>query len=122
MAQRNPVVLCVDDEPNPLVLRRLVLEKAGYQVLTAESLARALEVLSSSAVDLVLSDQLMPGGTGTELARQIKQLFPNIPVIIISGVNELPPDATSADLFMSKMEGPAAMCQKVASLLRDLSG
>ena len=122
MAQCSATILCVDDEPNSLILRKLVLQKAGYRVLTAESLPRALEVLSSSPVDLVLSDQLMPGGTGTELARRIKELFPKLPVIIISGVNELPPDAANADLFISKMEGPTAMCQKVASLLQDLPG
>lgn len=113
----------MDDEPNSLILRELVLEKAGYNVLTAESLNRALEVLSSFQVDLVLSDQLMPGGTGTELARRIKAYYPKLPVIVISGVNELPPDAANADLLISKMEGPVvAMCQKLASVLESHFG
>jgi DNA-binding NtrC family response regulator len=107
----------VDDEHNALLLRKLVLEKAGYRVLTAGSLAEAMEVVSSTPVDLVLSDQLMPAGTGTDLARQIKANHPGVPVIIISGVNELPPDATEADLFMSKVEGPIAMCEKISSVL-----
>jgi DNA-binding NtrC family response regulator len=107
----------VDDEKNALTLRKLVLESAGYQVLTANSVAEALRVISSTTVNLVLSDQLMPGGSGTDLARQIKTKWPALPVIIISGVNELPPDATNADLFMSKIEGPAAMCEKIASVL-----
>jgi CheY-like chemotaxis protein len=112
------VILCVDDEPNSLILRKLVLEKAGYRVLTASSANQALEVLSSSSrIDLVLSDQLMPGGTGTDLARQVKARFPRIPIILISGVNEIPPDADNADLFMSKVEGPAAMCEKISSVL-----
>jgi len=111
------VILCVDDEPNSLILRKLVLEKAGYRVLTASSVNQALEVLSSARIDLVLSDQLMPGGTGTELARQVKTRFPGLPVILISGVNEIPPDAENADLFMSKVEGPAAMCDKISSVL-----
>jgi CheY-like chemotaxis protein len=107
----------VDDEPNSLILRKLVLEKAGYRVLTASSANQALEVLSSSRIDLVLSDQLMPGGTGTELARQVKARFPSIPIILISGVNEIPPDADHADLFMSKVEGPTAMCDKISAVL-----
>jgi two-component system, OmpR family, response regulator CpxR len=110
-------ILCVDDEPNALMLRRLVLEKAGFNVVTAPSSAEALHVLSSTAVDLVLSDQLMPGGTGTDLARQVKELHPNLPFIIISGVNELPPDSLRADLFLSKVEGPVAMCEKISGLL-----
>src|SRR6185437_11780856 len=71
------IILCVDDEPNALMLRRLVLEKAGYSVVTAPSSAEALRILSNTPVDLVLSDQLMPGGTGTDLARQVKARHPN---------------------------------------------
>ena len=117
MGPANQVILCVDDEKNALLLRKLVLERAGYQVLTANSAAEALDVISRTPVDLVLSDQLMPGGSGTDLARQIKADHPKLPIIIISGVNELPTDATNADLFMSKVEGPAAMCEKVSSVL-----
>jgi len=117
LEQSNPVILCVDDEPNSLILRKMVLEKAGYQVLTASSANQALEVLSSARIDLVLSDQLMPGRTGTELAREVKSRFPGLPVILISGVNEIPPDADTADVFMSKVEGPTAMCEKISNVL-----
>ncbi len=117
MAPSKQVILVVDDEQNALILRKLVLEHAGYSVVTASSLADAMQVVSSRPVDLVLSDQLMPRGTGTELARQVKAQYPGMPVAIISGVNEIPPDASHADLFMSKVEGPAAMCEKISSLL-----
>lgn len=117
MLDSKAVILCVDDEPNSLVLRKLVLQKAGYDVITANSAAQALEVLDSRQVNLVLSDQLMPGQTGTELARQIKSRWPSLPVILISGVNEIPPDAAIADLFMSKVEGPVMMCQNISDVL-----
>jgi len=117
LSDSKPVILCVDDEPNSLVLRKLVLQKAGYEVLTANSAAAALDVLASSQIDLVLSDQLMPGVTGTELARQIKNRWPSLPVILISGVNEIPADAEIADLFMSKVEGPVMMCQNINDVL-----
>jgi CheY-like chemotaxis protein len=120
--QGNQVILCVDDEPNSLILRKLVLERAGYKVLTASSAKQALEVVSSTPVDLVLSDQLMPGVSGTELARRVKAAHPHLPVILISGVNEIPPDASQADLFMSKVEGPVAMCEKVSAVLSRFSG
>lgn len=110
-------ILCVDDEENPLTLRKLVLQRAGYEVLTASSANQALEILSSNKVDLVLSDLLMPGKTGTELAREIKTNTPNLPVVLISGVNEIPPEASYADMFLSKVEGPLAMCEKIASVL-----
>jgi len=117
LSDSKPVILCVDDEPNSLVLRKLVLQKAGYDVVTANSATAALDILASSRVDLVLSDQLMPGLTGTELARQIKNRWPSLPVILISGVNEIPPDSEIADLFMSKVEGPVMMCQNINNVL-----
>jgi CheY-like chemotaxis protein len=117
LSESKAVILCVDDEPNSLVLRKLVLQKAGYEVVTASSAVLALDVLASRKVDLVLSDQLMPGQTGTELARQIKIKWPSVPVILISGVNEIPEDAGIADMFMSKVEGPVIMCKNVNDVL-----
>jgi CheY-like chemotaxis protein len=117
LSESKALILCVDDEPNSLVLRKLVLQNAGYEVITAGSANLALDILGSRQVDLVLSDQLMPGQTGTELARQIKSKWPALPVILISGVNEMPADTDIADLFMSKVEGPAVMCQKINDVL-----
>ena len=110
-------ILCVDDEENQLAVRKLVLEFEGYVVLTASSGQQALNLLALHHIDLVLSDHLMPGMVGTELARQIKARTPDLPVILISAVNEIPADAASADLFMSKLDGPAAMCQNISTLL-----
>lgn len=122
MPESKPLILCVDDEPNSLILRKLVLQKAGYEVITADSASQALDVLTSRKVDLVLSDQLMPGQTGTELARQVKARWPNVPIILLSGVNEMPADAHIADLFMSKVEGPVILCQKVNDVLSKSRG
>ena len=119
MVQRRAVILCVDDEETPLILRKLVLEKAGYQVITASSAKEALERASSSAVDLVLSDHLMPGITGAELAQQIKSQYPSLPVVIISGINEIPADASCANAFLSKVEGPDYLCREIAAVLRN---
>lgn len=119
---KGAIILCVDDEPNALVLRKLVLQKAGYQVVTANSAPQALDLLSTHNIDLVLSDQLMPGQTGTELARQIKIRWPGLPVILLSGVNEIPPDASIADLFLSKVEGPVNLCRSVNEVLAKTSG
>ena len=88
MLQRKTVILCVDDEENPLMLRKAVLENAGYAVITASSAGQALVVVSSRRIDLVLTDYLMPGASGTELARRIKAGWPSLPVILYSGVNE----------------------------------
>jgi CheY-like chemotaxis protein len=119
MAEDKAVILCVDDEEIPLMLRRLVLEKAGYRVVTAGSAAEAWNIVTSRHIDLVLSDQLMPGSTGTELARDIKARVPGLPVILHSGVNEVPSDAGCADLFLSKVVGPVILCEKVSAVLAE---
>jgi len=114
---KRELILCVDDEENQLAVRKLVLESKGYEVLTAASGQQALGLLAQHQVDLVLSDHLMPGLTGAELARQIKAQKPELPVILISAVNEIPADAAYADLFMSKLDGPIVMCENIASML-----
>jgi CheY-like chemotaxis protein len=114
---KKELILCVDDEENQLAVRKLVLESKGYAVLTAPSGQQALALLAQHPVDLVLSDHLMPGLTGAELARQIKAQKPELPVILISAVNEIPADASYADLFMSKLDGPIAMCENIAAML-----
>ena len=111
------MILCVDDEPNALILRKLVLQKAGYEVITASSGKQALELAESRTIDLLLSDQLMPGMTGAQLAKEMKIIAPKARIILISGVNEMPSDASIADAFLSKVEGPDALCNTVASAL-----
>jgi len=113
----KPVILCVDDEQIPLTLRKSVLERFGYSVLTANSGAEALEQLQTHHVDLVLTDMLMPGLSGTELAREIKQRMPTLPIILFSGVNEIPEGIGYVDVFLSKVEGPARMSEKIAEVL-----
>ncbi|HKU28327.1 MAG TPA: response regulator [Candidatus Sulfotelmatobacter sp.] len=117
MAQPKAVILCVDDEENSLILRKLVLQRFGYEVITASSAKQALELLRVHKVDLVLSDQLMPGTTGTQLAKQVKATHLRVPIVIVSGVNEIPDDASNADLFISKLEGPALLSQKISEVL-----
>ena len=117
MADGKPTILCVDDERIPLTLRKSVLEKSGFHVIAVDTGKGALEVLDREHVDLVLTDVLMPGISGTELAREIKLRQPRLPVVLFSGVNEMPEDSNYADYFLSKVEGPTVMCQKLAEML-----
>jgi CheY-like chemotaxis protein len=122
MPESRSVILCVDDETVPLTLRRFVLEKSGFAVIPAASATEALDILNGQAVDLVLTDLLMPGLNGLELARKIKERTPALPIILLSGVNEVPEDADCADLFLSKVEGPVAMCEKISEVLKKTRG
>jgi CheY-like chemotaxis protein len=117
MVRSSITILCVDDEETPRTLRKLILQKQGYQVVTAASGAEALELLNRTKINLVLSDQMMPGMTGTELTKSVKAMRPAIPVILISGVNEIPEDASYADRFISKVGGPELLFKTVIEVL-----
>ena len=117
MVRSSITILCVDDEETPRTLRKLILQKQGYQVVTAASGAEALEVLNRENINLVLSDQMMPGMIGTELTKSVKALRSTMPVILISGVNEIPEDASYADRFISKVGGPELLFKTVVDVL-----
>lgn len=122
MSANNITILCVDDEETPRTLRKLVLQKQGYQVIPAASGAEALEVLNRANVNLVLTDQMMPGMTGSQLTKSVKTIWPGMPVILISGVNEIPLDAGCADRFISKIGGPELLFRTVAEVLEEYAG
>ena len=84
-------VLLVDDDALITATTAAILEDLGHQVIEASSGANALEALRSGAqIDLVITDHAMPSMTGTELARQIRQAWPNLPIILASGYADLP--------------------------------
>ncbi|MCU1247832.1 MAG: response regulator receiver protein [Edaphobacter sp.] len=119
MVPSSITILCVDDEETPRILRKLILQKQGYQVIAAASGVEALELLDRANINLVLSDQMMPGMSGTELTKSVKAMRPTMPVILISGVNEIPPDASYADRFISKVGGPELLFQTVIEVLTE---
>ena len=71
-----PLILCIDDDDLALRVRRLLLSIAGYNVLTASSGEVGLEVLKQNPVDLVIADHFLSAKTGTEIAREMKELKP----------------------------------------------
>lgn len=117
------IILCVDDEELALTMRKAVLETAGYEVLTIKSPKKALDVLATRAIDLVITDQLMKGMTGTELAAEIKRRSPQVKVLILSGLDEIEGATDNADAFLSKIERPPVLLALVKKLLScDIAG
>ncbi len=99
----------------------MLLERAGYEVLAASDSATAMEIFSSSEVDVVVSDYLLKDGTGIELAFAMKKLKPDVPIAIISGLLEAPEGIEHADLFISKTDSPPEVLQKISELLHGRS-
>lgn len=114
---RKPMLLCVDDSKTCLYLRKKVLESAGYSVLVASDSVMALEIFSSTAVDLVVSDYYLTDGTGIELAIAMKCLKPKVPIAILSGMVQAPEGIESADGFIPKADPPPQLLQKISDLL-----
>nr|HID58492.1 sigma-54-dependent Fis family transcriptional regulator [Desulfobacterales bacterium] len=77
-------VLIVDDEKNYLVVLSALLSEEGYETLTAESGARALEIVDSTEIDLVLTDMKMPCMDGIQLLEEIKKRKPDLPVVMMT--------------------------------------
>jgi DNA-binding NtrC family response regulator len=98
-----------------------VLESAGYTVLVASDSATAMEIFSSSAVNMVVSDHFLRDGTGIELATAMKKLKPDVPIVIISGLLNAPEGMEHADLFICKTDSPPQVLEKIAGLLNGRS-
>jgi DNA-binding NtrC family response regulator len=86
----KPTVLVVDDERNIRRTLRMVLEAEGYEVREAESAEEALPLLESEPVDLGLFDVRLPGMDGLALLQRARELWRDLPVIVISGHAETP--------------------------------
>lgn len=88
------VVLAVDDDPLVLLNARAMLEDLGHTVVTATSGAEAVEVLDRVVrVDLLITDQAMPNMTGLQLAAIVQEGWPEVPIIIATGYDEMPASA-----------------------------
>ena len=81
----RPTVLVVDDENGPREAFRLVLED-HFNVLTAESGSAALDVLRENRVDVVTLDLMMPSLSGVETLKRIRELDPDVEVVIVSAM------------------------------------
>jgi CheY-like chemotaxis protein len=90
----NGKVLVVDDDRHFRVLARAILEPAGFEVIESEDVEQCMLELRRHAVDAMVLDMVMPGRDGIEAVRELKQLFPEIPIVAVSG-------AEQSDIYLS---------------------
>jgi two-component system response regulator HupR/HoxA len=84
-----PILLIVDDEPlNRELLRRILYRE--YRIVEAADAEAALEALDRSPVDILLCDQVMPGRSGTDLAREVRRRYARIVVLLLTGYEDAP--------------------------------
>jgi CheY-like chemotaxis protein len=111
----KPLILCIEDDPVYLLLRRKVLEKAGYNVIGVTTTKEALTVLGEAPVCATIADHMLQGATGTELAKNMKQIKPDVPIILFSG--SVPERLQNIDVFLNKGEPTAEFLKMVHSVV-----
>ena len=83
-------VLYVDDNPKSSRLLASVLEQCGFRIISKNDPLEALALCRRTSFDLALLDYEMPVMTGAKLAREIKHLMPEVPIVLISGRTSIP--------------------------------
>ena len=117
MPGEGHLVLCVDDEFVGLQVRRLLLERSGYKVITAPDGAAGLKLFRREPVEAVVLDYAMPGMHGGEVAAQMRAEKPDVPILLLSAYVGLPSDVTGVvDIYMTKGEGAPALLDRLNSL------
>jgi CheY-like chemotaxis protein len=122
MESKKQLVLCVDDELVGLQVRKLLLERAGYRVLTAQNGRAGLEIFAAEPIQAVILDYSMPGMHGGEVAARMRQIKPSVPILLLSAYIEMPAEVTSlVDVYMTKGQGAALLLTKLGGLLHTVS-
>ena len=116
-------ILIIDDEPN---LRRslgLILQRAGYSVITAANAGEALQLLQTGSYDLAFLDLKLPDINGIELLPQIKELYPEMPVLILTAHATLDTAIEAVRLgardYLLKPIDPDNILNRVESVLKE---
>lgn len=118
MLPNQHLVLCVDDEKIGLSVRRILLERSGYRVLTAHDGEAGLELFDRHPVDAVVLDYSMPGMHGGDVAAHMRRRKPDVPILLLSAYVGLPAEIIDlVDVYMTKGEGAPALLSKLESLL-----
>jgi CheY-like chemotaxis protein len=102
--RRGPTLLCIDDHPEGLALRKVLLEALGYRVLTAPNAHLGLRLFETNEVDLVVLDYWISDLNGESLSRVLQDLKPRVPVLLLSGAIRDVPDTILklVDSFVQK--------------------
>ncbi len=111
-------LLCVDDEAIGLKVRKIILERQGYQVLTAADGSAGLHAFADHEVDAVVLDYYMPPGmNGGDVAFEMKRTKPGVPIILLSAYMSFPEEVIdTVDAFIVKGDSPEVLIGKIAEL------
>ena len=112
-------ILCVDDDPDVVALKKQILESAGHRVTACLSTEQAVHALSDQTFDAVVTDWRLGDGLGRDVVQSAKA-HASVPVIVVSGfVTEAFQAAEPlADLYLEKPVNPQELLKVLETLLR----
>ncbi len=115
------IILCVDDDEAVLLTQVLLLESAGFRVLSASSGERALEIFKAERVDAVVMDYRMPKMNGIMAAELMKRLKPYVPIVFLSAYSELPGETLGIAHWWAKKgeEPPEVFVARLRALVNE---
>ncbi len=124
---RRSIILLVEDEPFVREATCGILQHAGFEVLLAEDARKAIKVYEGShrRIDLVMTDMVLPGGTGKQLGQDLRQRSPEVVVLVTSGYfnpeyeTESPGSRT---YFLAKPYSMRTLVSKIEKILGAESG
>jgi CheY-like chemotaxis protein len=115
----RPLILCIDDEELGLEIRKMVLEREGFSVLTARDGAAGILLFDTTQVDAVVLDYAMPGLDGGEVAAILRKRKPDIPILMLSAYVALPEHVMRVvSVSATKGDGAFTLVDKLRELLQ----
>jgi DNA-binding NtrC family response regulator len=123
MTTQTRAILLIDDNAIQAATRQTILKRAGYFVIAALSPQRTLEQFQNSEypedIGLVITDHIMPGMNGSVFVKALRELYPDMPVLVISGLEEAEAEYAGLNVtFRLKPLLPDNLLASVHSLMR----
>ena len=112
-------MLLAEDDPALKRYLEVVLERAGFDVVSASDGLEAMKLLLSNPVDIVVTDAVMPNLNGYELCRFVRssQHLSHLPIVLLSALDAKNADAEKVDVFLPKPVSPEVLLDCIAKLL-----
>src|ERR1700728_1479780 len=115
----RPVILCIDDEDLGLEIRKMVLEREGFTVLTAKDGRTGISVFDTEQIDAVVLDYAMPGLDGGQVAAILRARRPDLPILMLSAYVALPEHVMRVvSVSATKGDGAFTLIDKLRELLQ----
>jgi CheY-like chemotaxis protein len=117
MSTESDLILLIDDDISGRAVRKLVLELHHHSVVAVGEPAGALRAIETQPVKLVILDYFLDGTTGTELAREIRRVKPDLPILLLSGSGELPQGVEHVDRYLCKLDSVEVIEKSINELM-----